>query len=334
MGGMDSPDLALRVRHLQRLLWLALVLALLPWCAIGAGAWYLTRGRIELPGTLSARAFEVRSETGALQAELACAPQFGGSLRMRNTNAREVVYLGGEAAGGGNLTLHAKDGKILVVARDNADHRGAVTAYGQDQKPLAFMGGGVRGDGVLQTWNASGTPIGQLCTNQYGEPLLQLTAKDGHSAFEAGTREDGVTDIVLYGANAKAGALFAAGEQGGRFGLFDTNGVERVQACCCAESDTPRFEIRNASGETMARVGQQYDPPGGYFRAYSAGEHVAFYGGIDDQDGSGRISLYHPSGLRIFAACMAEDKLGCVLNTFASDGALTFIAPEQPLSGK
>ncbi len=331
---MDAPELELRVKSLQRLLYLTLLLALVPWCVIAGAAYYLTQARIELPGTLSARSIELRAESGETLAEIGAFPKLGGALRLRNAEGREVVYLGGEPAGGGNLSLHAKDGKILVVARDNELHHGSVTTFGADEKVLAFLGVGVRGDGVLQTWNASGATIGVLGTNQVGEPLLQLLAKDGHTAFEVGTRAEGQTDIVLYGPDAKAGATLAAEAQGGRLGLFDVRGGERVRAGCCKEHDNASLDVTDASGGKVLTLGENHDNPGGFIRAYSPGEHPAFYGGVDDQDGSGRISLYHPSGTRLFAACEAEDKLGCIVYTSAIDGTLTFIAPEQPLGGK
>ncbi|MBK7641659.1 MAG: hypothetical protein IPJ19_01195 [Planctomycetes bacterium] len=329
---MDSPELALRVQRLQRMLRLALFLAIVPWFALGAAAWMLTRGRIELPGVLRARAFEARSESGQALASL-CADHGIGRVQVKSEDGRELVYLGGEPTGGGNLSLKTKEGKILAVARDNGDAHGVFTAFGPGEKPVAFLGCGARGDGVLQTWNGSGAPLAQLCTNQFGQPFFELTTREGHPACQLGTRERGEIDFTLFGPNAKTGTRLAAEAIGGSCGLFDADGRERVRSGLCEEHGKATLRIFNAAGDTMTALGEHDDYAGGFFRAYNPGEQAAFYAGVDDRTSSGRISLYHPNGARIFGVGLALDELGGSLYTSDIDGNATFILPDLEALG-
>jgi hypothetical protein len=347
---MSASELHFRVRRLQILFWITLGLAIVPWVALGAAAWYWTQGRIDFPGVVTARSFEVLSEVGTPLArltsergsgvvavhskagrelaQLGISPHGGGALQVRNGDAREVVWLGSEPIGSGNLSLRTKEGEILVVARDNDGHGGGIAAYGAGEKLLAFLGAGLRGDGALQTCTAGGATVAELCTNQYGEPLLQLHAKAGHVAFTTGVGENGEADVTLFGPGSKAGATLVADPQGGRLGLFDAKGQQRLRAGYMTNGNTS-LKIIDAEGSVAAVIGQANNGLGGFVKALSRGEHEAFYAGVNDREGCGLVTIFHPSGQQVFAAGMSGDGKGGIINVHDLDGKMILRTPES-----
>lgn len=345
---MDQHSDLVRITRLERLLALALFLAIVPWFALGAIVWKFSGPRIEFSKVLVAPGIEVVKADGTTAASLTVerdaghlalhsveGPEFatlgqqpgqGGALALLSPTQTNPVWLGCDKEGGGNLTLRNKANETVVVVSDNEGYGGGFCARRGDDRLIAFFGAGNANGGALQLNDKDGQQNAYLGRNQHGHGALTLTTRSGANFAELGAGEAAAPFLVLRGADGKSRAEIQVEGLGGKLRFYDEGDTLRT-LLGRGDDGTHALELFSRAGEHMCLLGESETLHGGVIQAYGPGDRIAFCAGVDRHEGAGIISLHHPSGQQIFAAGMSGDDRGGIINVHDLDGRMILRTP-------
>jgi len=270
----NQADLAVRVKSLERRVWIVAAVGILPWLGVGtAGAigWSRVRSMTSIALPIPIEAPEVRAvrHDGAVVARLGAAGlRLRAPLRLASEEDKEIAYFGAQGNGTANLTLRDAKGNIVLIASDAKGRGGFVQTSLDADRILAYLGAADDGKSCFQLRTPEGQRFAFAGLNQHGHGMLELTRSDGGTSVSAGAEPSGDASLGIYGANGKASVYLIAEPYGGVVRVYDPD--ERI-AGRIGSSQGRGGAIRLNGPDGEPRIGAGVDQNGdGFLHVHGA----------------------------------------------------------------